>query len=175
MVAAKKEKKIEYKDELLSGQDVIVIKFKGNDPFGKICKSIEGIVRQTLEIDAPKFFEKYIGWDLTDGTFKGRWEARKPGDRWTKMYISVWCWGEQSLKDKNGWMNLKINATIDTKLWYHHSIQKSLWWTYAYAFYNRHRRKMWEEYRDYLFEVEERIREELGISRKSPTQAHAAG
>ena len=168
-------KKIDYKDELVQGQDVLIIKYKGHDPFGKILRSIEGIVRQTLEIDSPKFFERYIGWDLTDGTFKAKWEAKKSGDRWTKMNVTVFCWGEQSIKDKNGWMTLKITGNIHTNVYYHHSIQKSLWWTYAYSFYNNHRRKLWEEYRDYLYEIEERAREELGISRKNPNQVHAAG
>lgn len=168
-------KLLKYKDELIAGQDIIAIKYKGNDPFGKVMRSIEGIVRQTLEIDSPKFFERYIGWDMNDGTYKAKWEAFKPGDRWTKMNITVLCWGEQSLKDKNGWMTLKITANIETKVYYHHSIQKSLWWTYAYSFYNRHRRKLWEQYRDYVYEIEERIKEELGISRKSQHQAHASG
>lgn len=151
-------KKIGYKDWLLDIKDVLVVSGKCTNPFGRILRNVEHIMRQTLEIDAPKFLPRYIGWDQNDGSFKGKWSARKPGDRWTKTWYEVICWGQQDLKTKHGWYKIKITGWLETSYYYEHAIQKSLWWTYSFFFYNKIRRTMLDENRDLLYEIEDRLR-----------------
>ena len=162
------EKEIKYKDWLLDTKDVIVLSGKTTNPFGKIRNNVEAIVRQALEIDAPKFLTDYIGYDQTDGAFKGKWRARKPGDRWTKTWYEVIMWGQQDLKTQYGWYKMKITGYLETSYFYSHSLQKSIWWTYSFFFYNKIRRKLLEENRDLLYEIEDRFRVLLG----QPTIEH---
>ena len=150
-------KEIKYKDWLLDTRDVIVLSGKGNNPFRKIRENVEDIFRKTLEIDSPKFFATYMGYDQTDGAFKGEWKAYKPGDRWTKTWYVMRCWGQQDLKTQEGWFKMKIQGYLETAYYFEHSIQKSLWWTYSFFFYNKVRTRLMEERRDDLFEIEDKF------------------
>ena len=42
-------------------------------------------------------------------------------------------------------------------------MQKSLWWSYNYAFYNKTRRAYFEDGTDYLFQMLEKIKRLYGI------------
>jgi len=163
---------LKYSDELTHESDNILISYTGKEPF-RIRRRIEDITKTTLEIDSPKFYLHYINYDLTDGRFKAEWQATKPWDRWTSMGVMIRCWGQQYLGDpeKNGWFRLKLIATIDTEYNYTHSIQKSLWWSYNYMFYNNVRSKIHEECRDYYYRLLTEIKKLYDIYPKEPTLA----
>lgn len=163
---------LKYSDELPQETDNIVISYKGKEPF-RLRKHVETIVKSTLEIDSPKFYLHYIAWDTTDGAFKAEWHAYKPWDRWTSINIIVRTWGQQTLGDpeKNGWMKMKLLGSLDTKYEYTHSIQKSLWWSYNYLFYNKNRSNTFEEARDYYYRVFNEIKKLYGIYRKEEAVA----
>lgn len=157
---------IEYEDMLLINGDVIKMTIKGNDPFGKLYKNIEVIVRQTLEIDSPKWIPKKIGWDDLDGSFFGHWFCYKPGDRWTRMNLTIYAFGHQSLTNKDGDMTIKLKGTIRTKYEYSHNIQRSIWWAYNFLFYKHIRSRWYFEYQDLLYEIEDKIRALYGLRQK---------
>ncbi len=163
---------LKYTDELTHESDNIVIKFKGKEPF-RIRRHVKDILLKTLEIDTPKFYLHYLGWDSTNGNFKAEWRAHKPWDRWTKIEFIVRAWGGQTLgdPDKNGWMKLKLVGTLTTSYEYTHSIQRSLWWSYNYAFYNKNRLEIFNEARDLYFRVFNEIKKLYGIYQKEETVA----
>lgn len=158
---------LKYSDELTHESDNIIIKYKGTEPF-RIRRHVESILKKTMEIDSPKFYLHYLGWDTTSGNFKAEWKGRKPWDRWTNISIMVRAWGGQTLGDpeKNGWMKLKLVGTLNTEYEYTHSIQKSLWWSYNYLFYNKNRQHIFEEGRDTYFRVLTEIKKLYGIYHK---------
>lgn len=163
---------LKYTDELTHETDNIAIKFKGKEPF-RIRRHVQDIVMKTLEIDTPKFYLHYLGWDSTSGGFKAEWRAYKPWDRWTNINFIVRTWGAQTLGDpeKNGWATIKLVGTLDTKYEYTHSIQRSLWWSYNYLFYNKNRQQIFEEARNDYFRLFNELKKLYGIYQKEDTVA----
>jgi len=163
---------LKYKDELTHESDNIIISYVGKEPF-RIRRHVENILKTTLEIDSPKFYLHYINYDLTDGRFKAEWQAHKPWDRWTSLSFIVRCWGQQYLGDpeKNGWFKMKFIGSLDTSYDYTHSIQKSLWWSYNYIFYNKVRSAIFEEGRDFYYRALIEFKKLYGIYQKEPTLA----
>lgn len=156
---------LKYSDLILAHQDTHVITYKGKNPVLPIWNNCETIVRKTLEINSSKFFLIYFNWDNNDGAFKAEWRAHMEGDRWTKPWFVIRVWGWQNLTpDKDGWIKIKTWGELETKYYYSNSIQKSLWWTYSYMFYDKQRRKMLEEARERYFRLQEEFRKLYGIS-----------
>jgi hypothetical protein len=63
---------LKYSDELTQESDNIVVSFKGKEPF-RLRRHVKDIVLKTMEIDSPKFYTHYLGWDQTGGDFKAEW------------------------------------------------------------------------------------------------------
>lgn len=163
---------LKYSDELTQESDNIVVSFKGKEPF-RIRRYVKDIVLKTMEIDSPKFYTHYLGWDQTGGDFKAEWVGKKPWDRWTDIKIMVRTWGQQTIGDpeKNGWMKMKLVGTLNTEYEYTHSIQKSLWWSYNYMFYNNYRSKVLEEGREIYYRMLIEMKKLYGIYQGEQTVA----
>ncbi len=165
------EKTMKYADDILDIQDFQVVSYKGKEPF-QIRNKIEEIMKKELEINAAKFFLHTMGWDVNEGAFKAEWHAYRSYDRWTKVWFFVRIWGWQNLTpDKEGWAKIKTWAEIHTEYTYSNSIQKSLWWTYSYMFYDKNRRQILEDARERYFRIIEDIRQLYGMSQKHTAEA----
>ncbi|RLG13784.1 MAG: hypothetical protein DRN66_03530 [Candidatus Nanohalarchaeota archaeon] len=152
---------LEFNDDIFVNQDVSVMNYKGDAPF-KIRRFIAPLLKEKLEISSSHVFPKYLGWDLTDGTFKAKWTANKNFDRWTKFEIQIWCWGEQS-DGKTGWLKAKTVSYLKTKYIYANSIQKSMWYTYSLLFYDQQRSKYAERGRKIAVEIWKEIQRKYGM------------
>jgi len=153
---------LEYKDLLAPVKDLIIIDFKGDRP-AKLLKVVLPSIQRIMELDSPKLAEREFRWDSTDGSFQGKWAAFKNYDKWTQMWIEVNAWGKQDLQTKQGAVKVKVKGWLVTKFEYAHSLQQGFWWTFTYLFYNRTRKKLFDQSVDYYFRVVDMIKENLGI------------
>jgi hypothetical protein len=68
-------------------------------------------------------------------------------------------------------MKIKLVGTLDTEFEYTHSIQKSLWWSYNYMFYNNYRSKVLEEGREIYYRMLIEMKKLYGIYQGEQTVA----
>ena len=152
---------LEFKDDLFVNQDFSVVSYIGEWPF-KMRRFIPSLFKEKLEISGSHIYPKYIGWDMTDGTFKGKWMAEKKVDRWSKLEFLIWCWGVQN-DGTRGWMKAKTAGFLKTQYLYANSIQKSMWYSYSLIFYDNQRVKHAERGRLLMIEMWEEIQRRYGM------------
>lgn len=157
-------------DLLADVNDLIIIKFRGDNP-SKLLNIVLPLMQRVMELDSPKLAERAIKWDSTDGSFQGTWAAFKKYDQWTKMWIDANIWGKQDLQTKYGACTIKLKGFLITEFEYSNALQQGFWWTYTYVFYNRARRKLFDQSREYYFKIAEEIKANLGILQMDVTSA----
>jgi len=155
-------KELKYIDLLTDVKDITEIKFRGENPT-KLLNFVLPMIQRVMEVDSPKLCEREVKWDSTDGSFLGRWAAYKKYDNWTRMWVDASVWGKQDLQTKYGACTIKLKGHLITKFDYANSIQMGFWWTYTHLFYNRTRRKLFDQSREYYFKIVEEIKKNLGI------------
>jgi len=161
-------KELKYKDLLTPVKDLVEINFRGDQP-AKILKVVLPSIQRIMELDSPKLAEPVLRWDSTDGSFQGKWAAFKTYDKWTQMWIDVNAWGFQDLQTKQGAVKVKLKGYLVTEFTYANAIQQGFWWTFSYLFYNRTRKKLFDQSKDYYFRVADMIKENLGILQEDVT------
>ena len=161
-------KELKYKDLLTPVKDLVEINFKGDQP-AKILKVVLPSIQRIMELDSPKLAEPVLRWDSTDGSFQGKWAAFKTYDKWTQMWIDVNAWGFQDLQTKQGAVKVKLKGYLVTEFTYANALQQGFWWTFSYLFYNRTRKKLFDQSKDYYFRVADMIKENLGILQEDVT------
>ncbi len=155
-------KELKYKDLLTPVKDLVEINFKGDQP-AKLLKVVLPSIQRIMELDSPKLAEPVLRWDSTDGSFQGKWAAFKTYDKWTQMWVDVNAWGHQDLQTKQGAVKIKIKGYLITEFEYYNALQQGFWWTFSYLFYNRTRKKLFDQSKDYYFRIADMIKENLGI------------
>ena len=153
---------LEYRDLLAPVRDILEINYRGDRP-AKLLKVVLPSIQRIMELDSPKLAETVLRWDSTDGSFQGKWAAFKTYDRWSQMWVEVNAWGHQDLQTKQGSVKVKVKGYLITKFDYSHALQQGFWWTYTYLFYNRTRKKLFDQSRDYYYKIADMIKENLGI------------
>ena len=151
-----------YKDLLEPVRDLRIMTYTGDHP-AKLLKVVLPSIQRIMELDSPKLAEMQLRWDTTDGSFAGKWAAFKNYDNWTQMWIEVNAWGQQDLQTKRGSARIKVKGWLVTKFTYAHSLQQGFWWTFTYLFYNRTRKKLFDQSKDYYFKVIDTIKQTLGM------------
>ncbi|MCK5040393.1 MAG: hypothetical protein KAR87_05490 [Candidatus Aenigmarchaeota archaeon] len=152
---------LEFTDDLFLNTDVYIMTYKGEEPF-KIRRFIVPLFKDMMEISGSKVYPLYLGWDMTDGTYKAKWMADKKLDNWSKLRLQIWCWGEADTGRAN-WMKAKVVGHLCTKYTYANSIQKSMWYTYSYIFYDKQRAKYANEGRRLMVAIWREIQKKYGM------------
>ncbi len=156
-------KKLKYQDILTAPNESKKISYSGPEPF-KFLGKMTPLLKAIMEIGSPNIHEKDIRWDQTDGSFYYEIQAVKPFDRWSRFIFKMRAWGSQGDDPKKmGSMTMKLKGVLETEIEYYHSIHKSIWWTYAYLFYNKQRKKYFDISRKMFFTIENALREMLGV------------
>ncbi|VVB59971.1 Uncharacterised protein [uncultured archaeon] len=143
-------------------RDLRILSYKGPRP-AVLLKVVLPSIQRIMELDSPKLAEMELRWDSTDGSFQGKWAAFKSYDKWTHMWIWVNVWGRQDLQTKEGNARIKVKGWLITEFDYYHALQQGFWWTFSYLFYNRTRRKLFDQSKDYYFRVIDMIKQNLNI------------
>ncbi len=155
-------------DYLEPVKELRILDYKGERP-ARLLKIVLPSIQRIMELDSPKLAERELRWDSTDGSFQGVWAAFKDYDKWTKMWIWVNAWGHQDLQTKHGSVKVKVKGWLITDFDYYHALQQGFWWTYTYLFYNRTRKKHFDQSRDYYYRVIDMIKQNLGILQEDVT------
>lgn len=158
---------IEIIDDIMAPADFILINFRGKNPF-IVCGMIPGLIKDVMRITGKDVWETDIRWDITADPrpFYGVWKGKRKEDKWTETFIRVVAQGEQTSKDKTGWIRVELKGTIETKYNYTNFIQKSFWWFFNYMFYFKQRRRYIDWANDNIMIMREKITRQLGIYRE---------
>jgi len=157
-------KTLSYRDNLLVPVEAKTWRYRGPNPM-RIWKQIMPTLILTLEIDSPRAYNDLLLWDARSGTFQGKWRANKSFDRWTRFWVVINAWGKIDLKspERMGQMTVKLHPYLETQVEYATDIQRALWWTYSYLFYNDRRRKWLAKSKDYYDQIENKLKKILGM------------
>ena len=159
--------RIQIIDDIMAPSDVIKINFKGAYPF-KVVTMVPTMLRDVMKITGVDLFERDIRWDFTQEAkaFYGYWIGRRKEDRWSTTFVIAIVQGEQSSKDKSGWVDIQLKGTVNTKYDYTNFIQKSFWWFYNLMFYYSQRRNYIEYAKDNIFKMRDILTKALGVPRE---------
>lgn len=123
------------------------------------------MIKEVMRITGKDVWETDIRWDITSDPrpFYGFWMGKRKEDVWTNTRIRIIAQGEQSSKEKIGWIKIIVKGQVTTKYSYSNFIQKSFWWFYNYMFYYKQRRRYIDYAKDNIFIIKDRIQRALGI------------
>ncbi|MBN2252155.1 MAG: hypothetical protein JW701_00550 [Kosmotogaceae bacterium] len=163
-------------DEALSPSSVIVINYKGENPFrlyGEITKMMQIVYHGR----GKNIFEKSFKWDITSDPREFSfdvWFDDAKFDNRTRPLIRVRCHGQQPSdpKSPNGICKIEIKPLIRTEYKFKHPLEKqiamSIIWLYHRLIYNDVRRRYMQILREQTFDLERRIRELYNMPLEQP-------
>ncbi len=154
-------------DDIMAPSESIRINFKGEYPF-KVVPMIPTLLRDVMKITGVDIYERDVRWDFSvePKPFYGYWIGRRREDRWSLAFVIVIVQGEQSSKDKTGWVNILIKGTLQTNYEYTNFIQKSFWWFYNLMFYFKQRRNYIDYAKDDVYKMRDILTRTLGVPRE---------
>lgn len=157
--------KYELRTQVLTPEEEKAISFSGAHP-SRFFGIMPGLIKKHFEVTSSKFFEDKIKWDIGDKSvqFFAVWRGRLPKDGRTNIWAQVKLQGVQNLdKEKMGEAVIFLSGTVLTKFNYLTILDKALYRSYTYLYYNNIRRKYLEEARRRLTRLENDIKEEIGV------------
>lgn len=153
--------------QMLSPEEEKSISFALPHP-SKYFKIIPGLMKHHFEITSSKFFEDKIKWDVGDTSvqFFAIWRGRLPYDGRTNLWIMVKLQGVQNLpktdKEMKGDGVVLFSGQLVTKFPYKGMIDKSIYKSYTYLYYNNQRRYYLEDARRRFIKFENDLKESIG-------------
>ncbi len=154
-------------DDILAPSEVLRIKLTGAYPF-KIVTMVPMMIRDVVKITGVDIYERDVRWgfDADPRYFYGYWVGRRREDRWTQSFFIIIVQGEQSSKDKIGWVTINLKGTVQTRYEYTNFIQKSFWWFYNIMFYWKQRRQYIEYAKDNVYKMRDVMTRAMGVPRE---------
>ena len=146
--------KIVYEDDCLAERREITIDFTGKNPF-EVCKSVESVLVDVLEIDASDYEEREFKWDKSSEpcSFYLRGCAEKGIDKRTKIIFEIIMKGFQSSSSKEGSVSIRISAKLLTSYELVSPFQRSFFYKSLLRIYNFF--FYWRVRRNYLYLCQE--------------------
>jgi len=156
--------KINVIDDILAPADTIKVHYEGKNPF-KVFDMPRGLLRDVMKISAKDILETDARWDILADprAFYGMWMGKRTEDQWTKTNIRIIIQGEQDMKTRFGWLDIRFKGTVETKYEFTNFIQRGFWWTYNRTFYYSQRRRYLEYAKDNIYDIRRKMQEALGI------------
>lgn len=153
-------------DELLAPRAELTVSYTGKNPFLAVA-SAPKIIRDVMKIPGKDLLEPDIRWDVLKDMrgFYGIWVGKRREDRWSMTNLRLIIQGEQSTKDKTGWVVVRIKGQMETTYEYTNFLQRSFWWFFNYGFYYKQRRQYLEFSKDNAVEMKGRFEDLFGIRR----------
>ena len=111
------------------------VTYNGAKPI-KFFNNIVALMKKPLGSGSSGFWDIYVSYDGTSGSFKRNCHALRGLDKNSKLNLSVSIVGEQDLKSGDGKVTIKYNAWIDSEFEYYNFLQKYLVNLYFYTYYN---------------------------------------
>lgn len=144
-------------DDCLAPARFIYLDYSGPDPFG-VSKKIAGMLKRFFGVSSAGISETNFNWDNSGDpiTFYFTWWVQRSYGS-SLMRVDIKVQGARGKTKNVGNFTMELRGKIVTKFGYKTSLLKSLWWIYAYLFYNRRRRNYVDICRDYL----QRFRREI--------------
>ena len=151
-------------DDIILPSEMLRLNFQGKNPWA-VCSLFPSLLKDVMKISGKDTFETDIRWDITSDPrpFYGVWMGKRAEDKWTNTFIRIIAQGEQSSREKTGWIRIQIKGTVETRYTYNNFIQKSWWWLYSYSFYYKQRRNYLDYAKDNVFKIRDRTLQTLGI------------
>ncbi|MFQ6009765.1 MAG: hypothetical protein ACE5J7_01440 [Candidatus Aenigmatarchaeota archaeon] len=148
------------KTDVLAPEEDISREFEGHHPtrlFGVMNEKI----RMIFKVGAANFFEDKVKWDkLGDPIeFFGQWRGKAGKDSLTTFWIKVVIQGRQNIKDKSGYVKVKIKPWLETKIPYSTALDKTLKVANMKTFYLKQIRSYVEEAKRQTENFDREIRE----------------
>ncbi len=159
--------KVRMVDDITVPSEMTRVNFQGKNPF-VVCNMFPTLLRDVMKISSKDIFETDIRWDITSDPrpFFGVWMGKRKEDMWTSTRIRILAQGEQSSREKTGWIRVMIKGTVATEYTYTNFIQKSFWWFYNYMFYYKQRRRYLEWAKDNIMKMKEKVMLALEIMKE---------
>lgn len=165
-------KQLEIVDDILAPSDTLKIRTEGKHPF-KAVPAVVPILKKVLKITTKDTLSTDIRWDVSDDPrgFYGRWQGKRREDRWTSTIVRVIVQGEQSSKDKSGWVRIEIKGIVETSFDFSNFIERAFWFAYNRLFYYKQRRKYVDDAKTDMYDIREEFTSLLGVSMEERLEA----
>jgi hypothetical protein len=155
----------ELSTQVLTPEDEKTLSFTCEHP-SRFFSFLPRLTRQIFRITSSHWFEDRIKWDVGDTSvqFFGVWRGEDSKDSRTGVWITIKLQGEQKLDEqKMGNATIHLSAILRTKFPYLTILDKGLYKSYTYLFYNKQRRYYMEEARQRLLQLENEIKKIIGV------------
>lgn len=165
-------KGVELVDDILAPSDTLKIRYEGKNPF-KAVPAVIPILKKVLKITTKDTLSTDIRWDVSSDPrgFYGRWRGKRTEDRWTKTIVRVIVQGEQTSKERKGWVRIELKGWVETKFDFSNFVERAFWFTYNRLFYYKHRRKYVDDAKSDMYDLREEFTDLLGVSREERLEA----
>jgi len=153
------------KTQILSPEEEKSISFSGSNP-ARFFKIIPGLIKHIFKVTSSHFFEDRIKWDVgeTSVQFYGMWRGEEGKDRRSRVWAQVKLQGVQNLdKEKIGEGVILLTGFVETSFPYLTILDKTLYKTYTYLYYNNQIRYYLEEARRRFQTLETELKREIGL------------
>ncbi len=99
--------------------------------------NIMPLMKKPLGSGSSGFWDIFLSYDGTDGSFKRYCQAKRVMDKNTKFWLWVTMNGDQDLKSGEGKVTINYSAWLDIEFEYYNFLQKALVHLYYYIYYNQ--------------------------------------
>lgn len=137
-------------DDCLAPARFIYFDYSGPDPFG-VSKKISGMLQSFFGVSTAGVSETNFNWSAEGDPigFYFTWWVQKSFGK-SNMRIDIKVQGSKGKTKNVGNFTMELRGRISTTFGFSTSLMKSLWWIYAYVFYNSRRRNYVDICKDHL-------------------------
>lgn len=156
--------KLEIKDDCLTPDRHIFLRYNGPDPWGVVGK-ISGMIKPFFHVSTSSTNNDRLNWDVSGDPiqFYSTWWVKKSMSAYSKAKFYIKAQGEKSKTDNTGWFVMQMYADLETTFTGPGVVLKPMWLMYSYLFYNKVRRNYLDSCRNYAYNFRNEIKKHFNL------------
>ena len=128
--------KLKFTFNINEPMDTISLTYNGEKPI-KFFNNIVPLMKKPLGSGSSGFWDIFLSYDGTDGSFKRYCQAKRVMDKNTTFWLGISMNGAQDLKSGKGKVTINYKTWFDVNFEYYNFLQKALVNLYYYIYYKQ--------------------------------------